>query len=103
MANYLNHDIDLDLSKLHGDSDLKLLLLETMAKLIVVIEDLNRFMVERSSESQSPTPPVTAVSSLGIQYFTDGILSACHSEERVMMFTIAARTSTLRLALPLPS
>ncbi|WVZ17592.1 hypothetical protein V8G54_010574 [Vigna mungo] len=83
MANFLRYDVyDVDLSKIRCDSDLKFLLMETTAKSIVVIEDLDRFL-EPQTES--------AVTVRGIQSFMDGILSACCGEERVMVFTMNSK------------
>lgn len=79
MANFLNYDIyDIDLSKVSNDSDLKLLLLQTTNKSIIVIEDLDRFLIEKS----------TIVSLSGVLNFMDGILSSCCGEERVMVYTM---------------
>lgn len=85
MANFLHYDVyDVDLSRIHGDSDLKFLLMETTAKSIVVVENLDRFLEAESSP---------AVSATGIQSFMDGILSACCGEERVMVFTMNSKES----------
>ncbi|GLU00858.1 hypothetical protein SLE2022_181960 [Rubroshorea leprosula] len=79
MANFLSYDVyDLDLSKVSDDSDLKFLLLQTSSKSVIVIEDLDRFLTEKS----------TAASLSGILNFMDGILSSCCAEERVMVFTM---------------
>ncbi|CAJ1950476.1 unnamed protein product [Sphenostylis stenocarpa] len=83
MANFLRYDVyDVDLSKIRCDSDLQFLLMETTAKSIVVVEDLDRFL---SPEMES------AVTAWGIQSFMDGILSACCGEERVMVFTMTSK------------
>lgn len=82
MANFLSFDVyDIDLFKLSSDSDLKSLLLQTRPKSIVVIEDLDRFLMEKS----------TAVSSSGLMNFMDGVLSSCCGEERVMVFTMNSK------------
>ncbi|KAK7338097.1 hypothetical protein VNO77_18696 [Canavalia gladiata] len=79
MANFLCYDVyDINLSKVPSDSDLKFLLLQTTPKSIVVIEDLDLFLAEKS----------TRVSSSGILNFMDGILSSCCGEERMMVFTM---------------
>ncbi|MBA0715031.1 hypothetical protein Golax_013963 [Gossypium laxum] len=79
MANFLSYDVyDLDLSKVSDDSDLKFLLLQTTTKSLVVIEDLDRYLSEKS----------TAVSLPGILSFMDGILSSSCGEERIMVFTM---------------
>lgn len=82
MANFLCYDVyDLDLAKVADDSDLKSLLLQTTARSVIVIEDLDRFLAEKS----------TAVSLPGILNFMDGILSSCCAEERVMVFTMDSK------------
>ncbi|KAF5942115.1 hypothetical protein HYC85_019757 [Camellia sinensis] len=78
MAKFLCYDVyDIDLSKVINDSDLKMLLLQTTNKSMIVIEDLDRYLAEKS----------TAVSLSGILNFMDGIISCC-GEERVMVFTM---------------
>ncbi|XP_059667283.1 AAA-ATPase At2g46620-like [Cornus florida] len=78
MAKFLSYDVyDIDLSKVSDDSDLKMLLLQTSNKSMIVIEDLDRYLTEKS----------TAVSLSGILNFMDGIVSCC-GEERVMVFTM---------------
>ncbi|KAF4384509.1 hypothetical protein CsatB_010820 [Cannabis sativa] len=78
MANFLGYDVyDLDLSKVSDDSDLKILLLQTTAKSVIVIEDLDRFLIGKS----------TAVTLSGVLSFMDGLLSSCVAEERIMVFT----------------
>ncbi|KAK8588094.1 hypothetical protein V6N13_087042 [Hibiscus sabdariffa] len=79
MANFLSYDVyDIDLSKVSDDSDLKFLLLQSTSKSLIVIEDLDRFLSEKS----------TAVSLSGILSFMDGILTSSCGEERVMVFTM---------------
>ncbi|KAA8540076.1 hypothetical protein F0562_026768 [Nyssa sinensis] len=78
VAKFLCYDVyDIDLSKVSDDSDLKMLLLQTTNKSMIVIEDLDRYLADKS----------TAVSLSGILNFMDGILSSC-GEERVMIFTM---------------
>ncbi|PSS04482.1 AAA-ATPase [Actinidia chinensis var. chinensis] len=78
MAKFLCYDVyDINLSNVVDDSDLKMLLLQTTNKSLIVIEDLDRYLAEKS----------TAVSLSGILNFMDGILSCC-GEERVMVFTM---------------
>lgn len=82
MANFLCYDVyDMDLSKVPSDSDLKSMLLQTTAKSIIVVEDLDRFLIEKSK----------AVSLSGILNFMDGILSSCCAEEMVMVFTMNSK------------
>lgn len=74
----LNYDVyDVDLSRVTDDSDLKLLLLQTTNKSLIVIEDLDSYLGNKS----------TAVSLSGILNFMDGIFSCC-GEERIMIFTV---------------
>ncbi|KAK4267042.1 hypothetical protein QN277_023882 [Acacia crassicarpa] len=83
LANFLNYDVyDIDLSNVTGDSDLKLLLLETTPKSVVVIEDLDRFLMQKKS---------TGVSLSGVLNFMDGILNSCCAEERIMVFTMTSK------------
>ncbi|KAM7504906.1 hypothetical protein LguiB_003810 [Lonicera macranthoides] len=78
MAKFLGYDVyDVDLSRVTGDSDLKMLLLQTTNKSMIVIEDLDRYLIDKSK----------AVSLSGILNFMDGIFSCC-GEERVMIFTM---------------
>lgn len=80
MANFLSYDVyDIDLSRISTDSDLKSNLLQTTPKSIIVVEDLDRYLTEKSS---------TAVTSSGILNFMDGIWSG---EERVMVFTMNSK------------
>ncbi|GMN70107.1 hypothetical protein TIFTF001_039151 [Ficus carica] len=78
MANFVGYDVyDLDLGKVADDSDLKMLLLQTTNRSVIVIEDLDRFLIEKS----------TAVSLSGVLNFMDGLLNSCCAEERIMVFT----------------
>ncbi|KAK1415155.1 hypothetical protein QVD17_30927 [Tagetes erecta] len=79
MAKFLCYDVyDVDMSKVTDDADLKLLLLQTTCKSMIVVEDLDRYMLEKSK----------SVSLSGILNFMDGIISSC-GEERVMIFTVS--------------
>ena len=79
MAKFLSYDVyDVDLSRVSDNSDLKMLLLQTTNKSIIVIEDLDRFMAEKS----------TAVSLSGILNFMDGIVNSCCGDEKVLVFTM---------------
>ncbi|XP_047155015.1 AAA-ATPase At2g46620-like [Vigna umbellata] len=79
MANFLSYDVfDIDLNKIPSDSDLKLLLLHTTPKSVVVIEDLDRFVAEKTER----------ISVSGILNFMDGLITSCCAEERVMVFTM---------------
>ncbi|XP_047315666.1 AAA-ATPase At2g46620-like [Impatiens glandulifera] len=79
MAKFLSYDVyDVDLSRISDDSDLKKLLLQTTAKSLIVIEDLDRFLNEKSK----------SVSLSGFLNFMDGILNSCSSDEKIMVFTM---------------
>lgn len=79
MANFLEFDVyDIDLSRVLDDSDLKSLLMQTTSRSVIVIEDLDRFLDDKS----------TAVSLTGLLNFMDGILNGCCAEERIMVFTM---------------
>jgi len=79
MANFLSYDVfDIDLNKIPSDSDLKLLLLHTTPKSVVVIEDLDRFVAEK----------IARISVSGVLNFMDGLITSCCAEERVMVFTM---------------
>ncbi|KAI3681892.1 hypothetical protein L6452_36698 [Arctium lappa] len=82
MAKFLSYDIyDIDLSKVVDDSDLKMLLLQTASKSLVVVEDLDRFITSNS----------TTVSLSGILNFMDGILNSCCGDEKLMVFTMNSK------------
>lgn len=81
MGKFLGYDVyDIDLSKVSDDSDLKMLLLQSTSKSLIVIEDLDRCLLEKS----------TAVTFSGILNFIDRIISCC-GEERVMVFTMTGK------------
>ncbi|KAI9079816.1 hypothetical protein K1719_038226 [Acacia pycnantha] len=80
LANFLNYDVyDIEFSNVTGDSDLKLLLLETTPKSVVVIKDLDRFLMEKKS---------TGISLSGVLNFMEGILNSCCADEKIMVFTM---------------
>ncbi|XAR62936.1 hypothetical protein NMG60_11022684 [Bertholletia excelsa] len=82
MAKFLSYDVyDVDLSRVSDDSDLKMLLLQTRSKSIIVIEDLDRFMEKKSS----------LVTLSGLLNFMDGILNSCCGDEKVMVFTMNSK------------
>lgn len=79
MAKFLNYDVyDIDLSRVSDDSDLKMLLLQTKNKSLIVIEDLDRFLADNSA----------AVSLSGLLNFMDGIVNSCSGDEKIMVFTM---------------
>lgn len=81
MAKSLNYDVyDVDLSNVSDDSDLKMLLVQTKRKSLIVVEDLDRFLNDNSSSS--------SVSLSGLLNFMDGIVNSCCSDEKIMVFTM---------------
>ncbi|KAM7472329.1 hypothetical protein LguiA_010512 [Lonicera macranthoides] len=81
MAKFLSYDVySIDLSIISDDSDLKMLLLQTTNKSLIVVEHLERFITEKSNS--------TAVSLSGILNFMDGIVNSCCGDEKVMVFTM---------------
>ncbi|XP_009599055.1 AAA-ATPase At2g46620-like [Nicotiana tomentosiformis] len=82
MANFLSYDVyEINLSKVSNNSDLKLLLLQTMNKSLIVIEDLDIYLSYSCDKSAALTW------SSAILNFMDGIFSCC-GDERVMIFTM---------------
>jgi hypothetical protein len=50
MANFLSFDVyDIDLSKVINDYNLNIVLIQMMSKSIIVMEDLDRFLTEKST------------------------------------------------------
>jgi hypothetical protein len=50
MANFISFDVyDIDLSKVMNDSNLNFVLLQTMNKSIIVVEDLDRVLTEKTT------------------------------------------------------
>ncbi|XP_047961220.1 AAA-ATPase At2g46620-like isoform X2 [Salvia hispanica] len=81
MAKFLSYDVyEINLHKVRNDADLKYLLLQTTKKSLLVIEDLDRHLEDKS----------TALSLSGVLNFMDGIFSSC-GEERVMVFTMNSK------------
>lgn len=80
MAKFLCYDVyDVDVSKFTDGADWKVMLMQTTAKSLIVIEDLDRLLTEKSKSN------TTSLSS--VLNFMDGIVSCC-GEERVMVFTM---------------
>ncbi|PQP95180.1 AAA-ATPase [Prunus yedoensis var. nudiflora] len=89
MARFLSYDVyDIDMSKVYDDSDLKMLLLQTTSKSLIVVEDLDRFLMDKSR----------AVSLSGLLNFMDGIVSSC-GEERVLVFTMNGKDQVDQLVM----
>ncbi|XP_006849190.2 AAA-ATPase At2g46620 [Amborella trichopoda] len=83
MANFLCYDVyDLQLSNLTDDSDLKLSLMQTSGRSILVVEDIDRFLGGNLAGKGSP-------SFSGVLNFMDGLWSSC-VEERIMVFTMSS-------------
>ncbi|KAG8390439.1 hypothetical protein BUALT_Bualt01G0083500 [Buddleja alternifolia] len=81
IAKFMSYDIyEINLHNVQNDADLKYLLLQTTGRSLLVIEDLDRYLAEKS----------TAVSPSGILNFMDGIFSCC-GEERLMVFTMNSK------------
>ncbi|KAF6153697.1 hypothetical protein GIB67_000930 [Kingdonia uniflora] len=90
MAKFLSYDVyDVDLSKVTSDSDLKLLLLQTRTRSVIVIEDLDRFLAQKitAAVGGGGGGGGGGVSLTGVLNFMDGVSSCC-GEERVMIFTM---------------
>ncbi|XP_052192055.1 AAA-ATPase At2g46620-like [Diospyros lotus] len=82
MANFLLYDVyNVDLSRVSGDSDLKMILLQTRNKSIIVVEDLDLFLTEKS----------TALTLSGLLNFMDGIVNSCSGNEKLMVFTMSSK------------
>ncbi|KAK7317100.1 hypothetical protein RJT34_01051 [Clitoria ternatea] len=80
MAKFLCYDVyDVDVSKVSDGSDWKMMLMQTTAKSLIVIEDLDRLIAGKSTSLSS------------VLNFMDGIVSCC-GEERVMVFTMNGTT-----------
>ncbi|XP_047327473.1 AAA-ATPase At2g46620-like [Impatiens glandulifera] len=85
MAKFLSYDVyHIDLSKIQDDSDMKMLLLQTTPKSIILIEDLDRYLAEKSASGLSLSSMLN---------FMDGIFSCC-GEERIMIFTMNCKEQT---------
>ncbi|KAJ0805594.1 hypothetical protein HanPI659440_Chr02g0080041 [Helianthus annuus] len=75
MVKHLSYDIyAIDLSKVIDDSDLKMLLLQTTSKSIIVAEDLDQF-ISSNSNYISSNSNYSRVTLSRILNFVDGILN----------------------------
>uniref|UniRef100_A0A0E0K7V2 AAA+ ATPase domain-containing protein n=1 Tax=Oryza punctata TaxID=4537 RepID=A0A0E0K7V2_ORYPU len=78
MARFLGYDIyDIDLSRA-GSDDLRVLLLHTTPRSLILVEDLDRFL-QGGGDAEARAARVLS--------FMDGVASCC-GEERVMVFTM---------------
>ncbi|KAK9713595.1 hypothetical protein RND81_06G038100 [Saponaria officinalis] len=84
LAKSLSYDIyDLDLFKVSSDGDLKLLLLQTTPKSVILMEDFDKFI---AGKSQKTSPENIS----GVINFMDGVVNSC-CNERVMIFTMMSK------------
>ncbi|XP_073313165.1 AAA-ATPase At2g46620-like [Primulina huaijiensis] len=82
VANLLSYDVfNVNLSQVRDDADLNMLLLQTTCKSLIVIEHLDRYILEKSANSK--------VSSSGFLNFMDGISN--FKDERIMIFTMNSK------------
>ncbi|XP_004308901.1 PREDICTED: mitochondrial chaperone BCS1-like [Fragaria vesca subsp. vesca] len=91
MANYLKFDIyDLELSNIHGNSELRRVLLSTSNRSIVVVEDIDCGVQIRGRESAEPSKSyalhVGKFTLSGLLNFMDGLWSCC-GDERIIVLT----------------
>ncbi|XP_050235954.1 AAA-ATPase At2g46620-like [Mercurialis annua] len=94
MAKFLNFDVYyIDYSKVSDDSDLSSLLLQTTSRSMIVIEDLDRLLTDKSKSK--------SISLSGVLNFMDGIVS-CSGEERVMVFTMNSKDQIVDQAVMRP-
>lgn len=79
VANFLNYDVyNVNLSQILDDADLDSVLLRSSCKSLIVVEDLDRYVSEKSK---------TGATSSGLLNFMDGILN--FHDERIMIFTVS--------------
>ncbi|KAG6403698.1 hypothetical protein SASPL_135926 [Salvia splendens] len=77
-ANLLNYDVYyVNLSQVADEADLNSLLLQTTSKSVIVVEDLDRYVSERSN---------ARITSSGLLNFMDGLLNS--QDERIFIFTM---------------
>ncbi|KAF8011101.1 hypothetical protein BT93_J1652 [Corymbia citriodora subsp. variegata] len=95
MANYLNFDIyDLELSRLHSNTDLKRLLVATANRSILVVEDIDCTIELQDRKSQTQAGRMNSMSTYyrreltlsGFLNFIDGLWSSC-GDEWIIVFT----------------
>ncbi|XP_074319007.1 AAA-ATPase At2g46620-like [Silene latifolia] len=78
MSKMISYDLyDLDLSKVSNGSDLKTLLLQTSRKSLILVENLDMYLMGSSA----------SVSLTAVLNYMDGVVSSC-GDERVMVFTM---------------
>lgn len=80
-ANLLNFDVyNVNLSQVADEADLNSLMLQTTSKSLVVVEDLDRYVSERSN---------ARITSSGLLNFMDGLLNS--QDERILIFTMNSK------------
>ncbi|KAL0289428.1 UNVERIFIED_CONTAM: AAA-ATPase [Sesamum angustifolium] len=80
-ANLLNYDVyNVNLWQVADDADLNAILLQTTSKSLIVVEDLDRYVLEKSR---------ARITSSGLLNFMDGILNS--QDERIMIFTMNSK------------
>lgn len=81
VANFLNYDVyNVNLWQVMDDADLNSLLVQSSSKSVVVVEDLDRYVME------NPRPRVSASCLLN---FMDGLSN--FQDERIMIFTMSSK------------
>ncbi|KAJ1288136.1 hypothetical protein BS78_02G066800, partial [Paspalum vaginatum] len=90
MANYLNYDIyDVELTVVRNNNGLRRLLIKTISKSIIVIEDIDCSLDLTGNRAMKPKPVGSDSSDVtlsGLLNFIDGLWLAC-GVERVVVFT----------------
>ncbi|CAN0908896.1 Protein HYPER-SENSITIVITY-RELATED 4 [Linum grandiflorum] len=94
MANYLKFDVyDMQLSTVHNDTELRMALLETANRSILVIEDIDcscelpdRNNTKGTVEAANNKKSEEKITLAGLLNFIDGLWSSC-GDERVIVFT----------------
>ncbi|XP_068641958.1 AAA-ATPase ASD, mitochondrial-like [Aristolochia californica] len=107
MANYLDYDIyDVELTAVKDNAALRKLLIETTAKSLIVIEDIDcsedlsgerkkKVEIPEADQTENPPPPgpgkkeennISKVTLSGLLNFVDGLWSSCGGE-RIIVFT----------------
>ncbi|XP_022896487.1 AAA-ATPase At2g46620-like [Olea europaea var. sylvestris] len=82
MANFLSYDVyNVNLSQVSDDSHLNMLLLQTTSKSLIVVEDLDRYVAEKS----------TTITLSGLMNFMDGLLGSSFCDGRIMVFTMNSK------------
>uniref|UniRef100_A0A7N0RAS3 AAA+ ATPase domain-containing protein n=1 Tax=Kalanchoe fedtschenkoi TaxID=63787 RepID=A0A7N0RAS3_KALFE len=95
MANLLCFDVyDIDVSKLADSSELKTLLQSTTSRSIIVMEDLDRYLLDDGKMKQS--------SLTGLLNYMDGIFTGCCGDGRVMVYTMRGRKEKIDPAILRP-